>query len=288
MAQGNNYSQKAMLVALSISRWTASKRDVRATNKVLTDNNAQAGAARVTKQLIDKAAFEKINSVVNAARAYHNAMTLPWDNEGRRVLSSSLFMEYRARMSEFENEYDAAVREFVNTYPDHIEAAKAKLNGLFDWDDYPTIDELASRFSISVTPEPVPTGNSLHIDIAEEYLSEQRQLIEQRVAEKMKDAHRAIYERLLEVVKHMHKNVEDGVTFRKATIDNIVELCDLIPNLSIEDDQTLKDLAVQAKAVATKYPREDVIGNPNITKRARRDLEKTVQEIEQGMAGFFG
>ena len=284
----SDYSKKAMLVSLNVSKWTAARRDSRITSQVLEDNGAQAGAGQFTKQLIPKEAFSEINAVVNAARAYHKQITLPWDNDGRRVLSSALFMDYRAKISEFENAYETATRKFINNYPDYIESAKEKLNGLFDWDDYPTIDQLQRKFSLSVTPEPVPSGSSLHVEIADEYLNEQRQLIERRVEEKMKQAHRDIYDRMLETIKHMLKSMDDGKSFKSATIDNIVEICALVPGLTIEEDNEIKRIANEVKATVTKFPREDIIKSPHVAKRTRRELEASVAAITQSMDSFFG
>lgn len=282
-----DYTTRAMLVTLSISRWTATKRDKRVTNKVLAENGAANGVGRFTKQLIDKSCFEDMNKIINAARDTHATMTLPWNKEGTGVLSSALFMDYREKMSAFECQYEQAVREFINSYPQYIEAAKDKLNGLFDWTDYPTVDDLPSKFAMSVVPEPIPSNRAFLIDIPDRFKREQEELIEKKVAERMRDAHRGLYERLLETVKHMHDSLEDGVAIREATIDNIVELAELIPGLTIEDDNKIKDLAVKAKAIATRFPRKDIIGNATANKATRRDLATQVKEIEQGMASFF-
>ncbi len=283
-----DYTTRAMLVTLSISRWTATKRDKRVTDRVLAENNAQAGVGRFTKQLIDKSCFEEMNTIINAARNTHVTMTLPWNKEGTGVLSSDLFMDYRAKMSAFENDYEGAVRKFINNYPNYIEDAKSKLNGLFDWSDYPTVDQLGDKFAMSVVPEPIPSNKSFLIDIPAEFKREQEAIIEKKVAERMKSAHEELYKRLLNAVKYMSEGLEAGLNIREATIDNIVELAELIPGLTIEDDNVIKDLAVKAKAVATRYPRKDIITNVTANKVTRRDLVKQVQEIEEGMASFFG
>lgn len=283
-----DYSKKAMLVSLNISRWGASKRDPEVTGKVLNENGAQDGSGQFTKQLIDLQAFSKINTAVNAAKAYHKQVTLPWDNKGRRVLSSALFMEYRAKMTEFESQFETATREFVNNYAAYVEAAKLKMNNLYKWDDYPTIDALPDKFAMNVTVAPVPSGDNLHLEIADEFLKEQQEYIEQQVREKMHVAHKDIYERLIKTTKHLGRSLEDGKSFKSATIDNIVEICELIPGLTIEDDNNIKDIAVSVKAAMTKFPREDIIGNQHVNRKTRKAVEDSIKQIEDGMSAFFG
>jgi hypothetical protein len=88
-------------------------------------------------------------------------------------------------------------------------------------------------------------------------------------------------------VSHMHKQVEDGVQFRNATIDNITEICDLIPDLTIEDDMRLKDLAVSARAAATRFSRESILTNTTDAKLTKNDLARQVKAIEDSMSAYF-
>jgi hypothetical protein len=96
---------------------------------------------------------------ISMGERYHAQMTCRGIKK-YGVLSSALFMDYREKMSAFECQYENAVREFINSYPLYIEAAKEKLNGLFDWTDYPTVDDLPSKFAMSVVPEPNPSNKA--------------------------------------------------------------------------------------------------------------------------------
>ena len=282
-----DYSKKAMLVTLTLSKWTASKKDKRATADVQYSHGAADGSVRVTKSLIVRERLDRLKGIDRAMREYFDSVTLPWDGNGRRVLPSAMFFEFKQRMSEMEAQREEIVRDFIRDYPDYVDEARDMLNGLFDEADYPPQDEMAGKFSVALNVEPVPTGNSLHVDIAEEYLSEQRKAIEERVTGMMRQAHRDLYERLHEVVAHLRDSMEEGKSFRASTIDKIVELCDLIPDLSIQDDMRLKDIATKAKAAVTRFPVDTIRDNKTAAKMTQNELSRQVKAIEDGMAAYF-
>jgi len=282
-----DYSSKAMLVKLVVRQWQASKTDKRVTQKVLADNGAQDKSGRFSKRLVSRDDLAPVTTAINAIKAYHNKMTLPWDDEGRRVLPAKQFFTYKSDMAVLESNFQHAVREFTNNYEEYINKQRIVLNGLFSWDDYPGRDEIADKFGVEVTPEPVPTGNSLHVEIGEEYLREQRALIEKRVAEKMQDAHKAIYDRLSETIQHLLDSIGEGKKFKANSINNIIEICDLIPSLVIEDDDRIVKVAKEVKAAVSKFSPDTIRDNAVVSRVTQRALREQVQEIENSLYSYF-
>lgn len=77
----NNLTEKAMLVRLSISQWTARKYDKKISREVASLHNTSSDAGRYNKVLIAKQAIEAIQKIVSESRTYHYINTLAW--EGR-------------------------------------------------------------------------------------------------------------------------------------------------------------------------------------------------------------
>jgi hypothetical protein len=71
----------------------------------------------VTKSLLAKDALAKITTVSGAAREYHYEATLPWLQDGSRILPSDNFFVYSERMRKLKEEFDLCVAEFVSSYP---------------------------------------------------------------------------------------------------------------------------------------------------------------------------
>jgi hypothetical protein len=87
-------SSRAMLCALSISMWSAQKHDREASEEIATRHGAQVDAGRYHKVLLPKQALAEIRRIVSDARSEHYFMTLPWDDNGYRVLPPEAFTPY--------------------------------------------------------------------------------------------------------------------------------------------------------------------------------------------------
>ena len=91
--------EKALLVKLSISKWTARKYDKKASEATTTHFHADKESGRFHKQLVSKNVLKNIDVTVNIARSYFYTNTLPWSDEGWRILPTKHHMEFMERMN---------------------------------------------------------------------------------------------------------------------------------------------------------------------------------------------
>ena len=91
-------SSRAMLCSLSISMWSARKHDPEASEEIAQRHGAQPDAGRYHKVLLPKAALAEVQKIVSEARQDHYFMTLPWDDNGYRVLPAAAYMDHTERM----------------------------------------------------------------------------------------------------------------------------------------------------------------------------------------------
>jgi hypothetical protein len=68
------------------------------------------------KLLPDDEALNAINKIAGEARTYHAYTTLPWNDNGQRMLTTAQFVEYKARMSDYERQFNDAVTSFIPLY----------------------------------------------------------------------------------------------------------------------------------------------------------------------------
>jgi len=83
----SNLNEKAMLVKLSVSQWTARKYDKKVSQEI-NDQYSAHDAGRYNKVLIAQEEIKKISKVASQARSFHYFNTLPWDDNGSRILPS--------------------------------------------------------------------------------------------------------------------------------------------------------------------------------------------------------
>lgn len=238
---GADLSSRAMLVSLSITAWTARKLDKRVTNKVLADNHAPADAGRFNKTLIADELLKKITQIDNECRAEHYRLTLPWSNDGARILPAKLFFDYREKMTAFRQQRETAVREFVDAYPELVRDARIRLNGLFNEADYPSAGRVAGRFTFNASYGPLPTGDDFRVNLSDDELGRIRNDIDRQTRSAMADGMRDAWQRLYDVVRHAAERLSDpDAIFRDTLIGNIRDICGLLPALNVTDDPQLE------------------------------------------------
>ena len=86
--------------------------------------------------------------------------------------------------------------KFLAAYDDAKAAARVSLGTLYNEDDYPSLSELGSAFSIEVRPQPLPAGHDWRIDLPDDAVERIRLDLETRLEEAQRLATADLYRRL--------------------------------------------------------------------------------------------
>lgn len=90
-----------MIVTLNVSCWTARKQDKKVSAEVEASHNAK-DAGRYNKLLIDKHHLDPLTNWAGQIRATHYKMTLPWMDNGGRLLPVPDGSDFRVDISDKE------------------------------------------------------------------------------------------------------------------------------------------------------------------------------------------
>ena len=238
-----NLTDKAMLIKLSISQWTARKYDRNVSDKVASDYNADKDAGRYNKVLIAIEAIKKVQKIVNEARTFHYENTLPWSDDESRLLPATNYLDYSQKIREYKAEFESAVNDFIDQYPALVEEARNRLNGMFKSEDYPPVKELPKKYDFAVNINPLPSAGDFRVMLSDEEVKKIQADIEARTRSAETIALKDLWNRLYNVVKHMADRLtEKDTIFRDSLINNIVDLCGLLPKLNVLDDPDLEKM----------------------------------------------
>jgi hypothetical protein len=91
-------------------------------------------------------------------RQYFYQITLPWSDEGFRLLPSNLYFDLTTRMREFEASFEQGMESFIQVYPQYIEQVRPELNGLFREEDYPAAEKLRKKFGVKLDSDVAASG----------------------------------------------------------------------------------------------------------------------------------
>jgi hypothetical protein len=240
-------TSSAMLVELGISLWTARRLDRRASEHTTTTNNADKGVARVTKSLLgDCAELDALTKFAANVRNTHYNSTLPWSDMGPRLLPTSKFFGYQKMITQLEAEFDHMVQAFLDAYDMSVAQAQAKLGGLFDAGEYPTAEQLRSKFGFRVNYIPLPDAGDWRLDIANEALMSLQEQYQAHYESQLEGAMKDIWTRLHGVLSTLSRQLadqtEDGKTPKlyQSVFDRALEVIDLMETCNITGDATMQ------------------------------------------------
>jgi len=275
---------KAMVLNLQIGIWQGYRLDKEASRKVVEDANADGDAARVNKHLVPKESLKKIVTTSNAVRAHFYDKTLPWKDNGDRLLTRLMYAGFIEEHERLVGEFKDAVDEFVTKlYPEAREKAAFRMGELFKSDDYPPAESLRRRFYINLDIDAVTEAGDFRVQMDQEQLDSVRTSMEQALKDRLGRAMRDVWERLGEVVGHFAKKMGSDDIFRDATVRNLEELVELLPGLNVLDDPDLKAIGDDIKARLSGYDPKDLRKDKAVRSQAAQDAK----EIMDRMAGFM-
>lgn len=275
-------SNKALLVYLSISQWTGRKLDKRATGTVETTHATEHAVGNYTKKLLPGAKeLQSIATQSGAIRKYFHEQTLPWFADGTRIISSLNYLDFVREFAKMKQDFDLTVEKFLTAYPQLRADARKKLGDLFSEAEYPTTSRLSSAFQCEISFLPLPDVSDFRTDISdtekESFLKKMREIEHRATSE--------CWQRLHDVVAKAaaRLNTPDAV-FRDSLVDNIQDICALLPKLNVTDDAKLETARLEVESIVAKI-------NPDLCRSnatERGDAAKKLSEMTAKMSAFMG
>ena len=280
-----NLNDRALLVQLSISQWTARKYDKRATKDVADRNGVDAIVGRYNKSLLPmNDQLELVHRKANQIRSDFYDNTLPWGIEGTQLLPTSNYLEFMTAFRKMKGEWQWLVTQFTMNYEAFIDDARRTLGPLFDQTDYPNPDNIAQKFKMDLAVFPVPS-NDFRVSIASDELNRIQQDVERRVQEASASAMKDVWQRLYDKVKHIEERLANpSAVFRETMLENARELCELLPRLKFADDPELEDMRREVERKLISSIPDALRNDPDL----RRNTAEKAKEIMDRMAVFMG
>lgn len=278
--------ERALLVWLTISTWSARRYDKRISEKVNADLHASSNAGRYNKFLLpgDAPTYKALVTLAGSIRAEHYTHTLAWTDEGRRLLPTANYMTYAQWYRDQQRALAVAIDAFARDYPYLKDDARVKLNGAYREEDYPDILDIRSRFALSVTFDPLPAKGDIRVDLASDQVAAIEADIQDRINKSVQFAVADSWTRLHDVVTHIHERltVPDAI-FRDSLIDNARELVNSLSRLNVTNDPNLEAMRARvAKELANADPetlRDD--------KTERASVARSADDILKAMSGLY-
>ena len=274
-------SSKCMLIDLHLSRWSGYKTDQKASQTLVRDASAAAGSAVVSKRIIPKEAFTDIVTVCNALRAHITQCSLPWSDNGQRIMTRNIFELFMTRYGELERSFNAAVKEFLEVkYPQARDQASFRLGTLFRDEDYPTAEELREKFQVNLDIDGITEPNDFRVALPEAELNKLKASMEDSINRRLNSAMSDVWLRIADLLEHYIEKIGDSeAIFRDSTVNNLVDLMGILPGLNVTGDPKLREIRQRIMATIGSYEPNDLRKGADLRAAAAKEAKEILDSM---------
>ena len=288
-----NLNTDAMLASVRITAWSGRVYDRQASNHVAVHHDAAASAGRYNKRLLPKAAFAALTATMSNARSTHYEQTLPWDDQGARLLTVANYEHYTKLLDALRERMIRERARFIGDYEDNVEQARLDLGKLFRIEDYPSKEALQGKFGIRYRITPVQNADQFMAKLASDDVHRVKRDIEHQIEERLHDAVGDLYRRLGEAIERVSQRLQNDekgkpLVFRDSMIENIRDLVDVVPRLNIFGDDDLARLCEEVKDRIASVEPDSLRPSGNFDPLARAQVKRDADALMEKFAGYFG
>jgi hypothetical protein len=201
------------------------------------------------------------------------------------LLPTSLFLDYKSELNKRRDTFNQMVDNFLQNYPALVQTAGNYLGSLFDASDYPSTDEVASKFGFRLTFSPVPSSGDFRLDVAAHELEEIKSTYDAAFNDRLSDAMREPWDRLHEMLTAMSKKLteaegEEKKIYHKTLITNAQSLCQMLTHLNITKDPKLEQARRDLETAMLGVDMDDIKDSPVVRADTKTKLDKILKAYE--------
>lgn len=258
-------------VSLRISMWRGFK-----TAKEVGDAGADALSAasgktlskkqvRSSVRLIDEGPIKALEKEANQTKAFWRAATLPWDDDGTRIVTTAGLTALTTYLDERKRLWlQQTIPDFAAAWPQYVRDASFLLGPVFNPNLYPSQAAIPSHFGFVYKVEQIPDLDDFRLNgISQADLDAYKANTEATIRSDLANAQKIVWERLREPIAKMIESLS-GYTgghegkFSYTLVDNVAKVCDLLPGLNIGGDPMLEVYGETIKRVLCSYDAKDL------------------------------
>lgn len=281
-----NILKSCMLVNVHVNTWGGQKKLADEAKEAARRANADEDATKLSVLLVKPEDLKPIGQARTALKSHFYDNTLPWKDNGDRLLPKKRYEKFIQKHSELEKAFYDAVDHFVDDVYEKARAqAEFRLGSFFDASLYPSTRYLRSRFKVKLAIDSVTDSNdfrrveldeviskTIRRDIDAEYEARTRQTVT-HMMEKIQHALTAF---------HTQTGKPDGKIYNSLT-ENLADVVDGLADFNITGDPVLDELRKDIDKKLGRYAADDLRKQPEV----RQEAHAAATEIMDKMASFM-
>lgn len=278
MQDPNTPNAVGLLVNISFRMFDPKRRNQQGEREYAANHGTSVDINKMATRLVPKKFVDPIQKATTAARAAVKHLTAPFEDGGNRLVTAALVPKLQDAIAKHRAEWQQAVDDYCSQWQDIVSEAQRQLNGDFAKFAhlYPSADTVRHRFRFDVTFMPMPDHNNL-IDAVRDEMAE---VYERR----MQAASSDLRQRLTDKLRHLAARCaevggDETKRFYESNVTNVVELCELLPAMLMQDDPHLLDAIDAAKQMLNGIDADAIKSSPAIAHDVRRQAESILTSL---------
>ena len=247
---------------------------------------AEGDYLSAAKRLLDTThpAYKAVTAVKHRAVAFWKSVSLPFPEQGIRLIRQDRVEAFAAQMQEFQEELDEAVRNLDDHYGDLCRAARDRLGTLYNPADYP--DSLVGMFAIEHDFPSIEAPDYLR-QLNPQLYEQECQRVQSRFNEAVRLAEEAFTGELAKMISHLTERLsgtQDGSpkVFRDSAVNNLVEFFERFRELNVRSSEQLDGLVADCQRIVRGVGPQDLRDSQQLRQYVATELSG-VQSVLDGL-----
>lgn len=250
----------------------------------------------VSRELfVDKTSpIYKYQQTAGEMYAYHIKASLPFGDDGGRLVPNTGYITYVSKMQGYISQLDQLKNQIVSSWASlvsqDVQTRNARLiaqgkAATASPNDYPTASQIEARLYVQWFPEPVVTSNDFRFTLPQEL----KDSLDAQISAYVEEAGRELYVRMLAPVSAFVQKLAsfgdgEGKRWHDSFVDNLNALSKELAPLNINNDPQVTALLSQIDAIIKPYAM-----NPSALKdmpEARESMRQKLEALEGTLRGY--
>jgi len=283
-------------VRLMKSRWGLTRKlDRDQVTKAAQEFHADPRFIGASKKLINPRTkkYRDCNAILGEARAYWKSVTIPFPEDGVRLIRRDRMAKFQETMNAFKQELLQAAQALQQDYETIRGEAQQQLGDLFNESDYPA--DIMGLFSLKWEfPSIEPPAYLMEADPTGQLYAQQVALMEARLQESIVLAEEAFTKSFHEMVTHLAERLKFGevdpetgerkpLVFRDSAIENLQAFFEQFKALNVGSNPDLDKLVEQAKQVVGATDPGDIRKDVTLRQNMQLAMAELSGKLDQMM-----
>lgn len=249
---------------------------------------AQSDYVAAQKRLVNtkNEFWRKVTGCRSAAREYWHSHTLPFPDQGIRLIKRTDILKFDTEMARQQANLGEAVEALSVAYDDLVLEARISLGKLFRASDYPST--IADQFSLSWDYIEVRPPNYLK-DASPAIYEEAVKRVEARFNQAVEMAEQAFIDEFGTMVHRLSDRMgpsEDGKqkVFRDSVVTNLVDFFSRFKDMNVGSSEALDELVAQAEGLVKGISPESLRTNPELRAQIKSQMDTVFGSLQSMMS----